>query len=611
VNTGLTPISGSSITLFAAGATGYGAGATAIGTATTAADGTFTVTSYTCPAGNPQTYITASGGDAGSGGNSAIGLMAALGPCNSLTPSTNVTINELTTAATQWALAQFFDSSGHNIGTTSTNATGLINAYAGFADLAALNASNLSVSGNPSSFLPSGGSCPGANNCDGLERLNTLANILAGCDESSGSSSSACAALLCDATPGLTYSSSCSGTPIISDTLGAAELIVTNPSNNVSALYGLAAVSTPFSPGLATAPDGWEMALNFTNSTGAGFSSPHSIAVDASGNVFAANLFNSVSELTAASGYATGLNLAPSGAMLNDNESLALDGSGNIFVLNLDGNGNLGSVGELTAASSYATGLNFNPAGASFASPTSLALDGSGNIFVVNQSSNSVSELTAASSYGTGLNFAPSGASLSSPVAIALDGFGNIFASNSQGPSLSELTVASGYSTGFNFPAQVPVPFGYATPLALDGSADLFSFYLHTQGELLIPGVNELTAASSYTTSLDYASSRELNDPDSIALDGSGNVFALNEGGSGGSVSELTAASGYATVANFNPAGASFSEPLAMALDGSGNVFVANPTAVSEILGLAKPVITPIQSCLIYWSNHPGQACLP
>jgi hypothetical protein len=611
VNTGLTPISGSSITLFAAGATGYGAGATAIGTATTAADGTFTVTSYTCPAGNPQTYITASGGDAGSGGNSAIGLMAALGPCNSLTPSTNVTINELTTAATQWALAQFFDSSGHNIGTTSTNATGLINAYASFADLAALNASNLSVSGNASSFLPSGGSCPGANNCDGLERLNTLANILAGCDESSGSSSSACAALLCDATPGLTYSSSCSGTPTISDTLGAAELIVTNPSNNVSALYALAAVSTPFSPALTTAPDGWEMALNFTNSTGAELSSPHSIAVDASGNVFAANYQGaSVSELTAASGYATGLNFAPSGAMFSDTESLALDGSGNVFVVNLEGISNSGSVSELTAASSYATGLNFTPSGASFDFPTSLALDGSGNIFVANENGDSVSELTAPN-YTAGLNFTPAGASLSSPIAIALDGFGNVFVSNSNGPSLSELTATSSYSAGFNFPAQVPVPFGYATPLALDGSADLFSFYLHTQGQLLIPGVNELTAASSYATSLDYASSRELNDPDSIALDGSGNVFALNEGGSGGSVSELTATSGYATVLNFNPAGASFSSPLSMALDGSGNVFVANPTAVSEIMGLAKPVITPIQSCLIFWSNNPGQACVP
>ena len=79
-----------------------------------------------------------------------------------------------------------------------------------------------------------------------------------------------------------------------------------------------------------------------------------------------------MSELTAASSYATGLNFAPSGASFDDPGSIALDGSGNVFVANcgmLRGTGN-GSVSELTAASGYATGLNFAPAGASFADPT-------------------------------------------------------------------------------------------------------------------------------------------------------------------------------------------------------------------------------------------------
>ncbi len=79
------------------------------------------------------------------------------------------------------------------------------------------------------------------------------------------------------------------------------------------------------------------------------------------------------------------------------------------------------------------------------------------------------------------------------------------------------------------------------------------------------------------------------------------------------SVSELTAASSYATGLNFAPTGASFMAPNSIALDGSGNVFVANSAgdSVSEILGLAKPVITPIQSCVVYWTSHPGQNCVP
>lgn len=260
VKTGTTAISGSTVTIFAAGSA-YGSGTTSLTSTTAAVDGTFSLT-FSC-AGNQQTYITATGGDAGQGSNPAIGLMAALGPCESLVSNTtSATVNELTTAAAEWSLAQFLDSAGRTLGAPPSNTLGLQNAYLGFANMADINA-NFVVSGNPSSFLPSGGSCPGAANCDGLERMNTLANIIAGCTESNPSSSTACAQLLCDATPGDTYSGSCSGTPTITDTLGAAYQIVANPANNVSAVFGLASTSTPYSPALSTVPDGWEMGLRF------------------------------------------------------------------------------------------------------------------------------------------------------------------------------------------------------------------------------------------------------------------------------------------------------------------------------------------------------------
>jgi len=85
-----------------------------------------------------------------------------------------------------------------------------------------------------------------------------------------------------------------------------------------------------------------------------------------------------------------------------------------------------------------------------------------------------------------------------------------------------------------------------------------------------------------------------------------------NSGG-GGSVSELTAGSSYATGFNFSPSGAGLSAPFSIALDASGNVWVVNNGnfSVTEMLGLAKPVLTPLQSCLIFEVAHPGQACLP
>ncbi len=87
-------ISGSTVTLYAAGRSGYGSGAAVLGTATTVSGGSFSLT-FAVPAGNPQTYITATGGSVGAySSNSAIGLMAALGPANSLSATTTITINE-------------------------------------------------------------------------------------------------------------------------------------------------------------------------------------------------------------------------------------------------------------------------------------------------------------------------------------------------------------------------------------------------------------------------------------------------------------------------------------------------------------------------------------
>jgi len=643
---GLTPISGAAVTLFAAG-TGYGSSATSLGTATSATDGTFQIPSFTCPAGDPETYLTATGGDAGSGANSAIGLMAALGPCDNLVRSTDV-INELTTAAADWALAQFFDSSGHIIGAPSTNAIGLQNAYANMADLADVNPNpgNFAVTGNPSSFLPTAAACAAASppaNCDGLERLDTLANILAACVDSSGSGSTACAKLLCDATPGLTYSgSSCSGTPTgghtkPTETLGAAHLIVTNPANNVSALYGLAG-ATPFSPTLAAAPDGWEMGLNFAPPA-AVLAVPEAIAVDAFGNLFVSNCgyqchggsssLGTVSELTASSGYTDsglpfGTFLSFGNGLLDEPLSIALDLAGDVFVTD---DFESGGLSELTATSNppYSAGSALGAPGATYNEPFSVALDALGDVFVVNEGNFSVTEVTGAPSYATGVNFTGSpGAILNYPEAMAVDGSGNIFVANGglfTAGSVSELTAASSYATGLNF-APAAALFGYSTSIALDASGNIFT--TNPFGGPIPPlatvgsgSVSELIAPNYGTSGASFTpAGAAFSYPAAIAVDGAGNLFVANQvngGVTGGSVSELTAPN-YATSGfNFAPLGAAFLHPSSIALDSSGNVFLPNGygESVGEIMGLAKPVITPIQGCVTFWKNNPGEACVP
>src|ERR1019366_8380707 len=206
------PVSGALVTLYAAG-TAYGANATDLGSATTDSNGNFTV-AYTAPATPAVLYLSALGGNAVSVGttanrlmraagtsnarpaavasNTAIGLLGVAGMSNALPAS--VTINELTTVAAEWALAQFTDETGQIIGAPSSNAAGFANAV----NQAQANLADIST-GLPASFWSNQGAteanCTGGSppvNCDGLERMDTIANILAACVESSGPSSAAC-----------------------------------------------------------------------------------------------------------------------------------------------------------------------------------------------------------------------------------------------------------------------------------------------------------------------------------------------------------------------------------------------------------------------------------
>ena len=166
------------------------------------------------------------------------------------------------------------------------------------------------------------------------------------------------------------------GTPAITDTMGAAQMIVANPARNVRALYGLASASIPpFSPVLATAPDGWGDRAQLCP-RGRVLTYPLSVALDGLGDVFVVNdSGRSASELTAQSGYGTSLNFVPSGACsLNGPVSIALDGAGDIFVANGKAGG---SVSGFTRRAVTGRASTLPPRPRCSMIPFSIALDGS------------------------------------------------------------------------------------------------------------------------------------------------------------------------------------------------------------------------------------------
>ncbi|MDE0854086.1 MAG: hypothetical protein OSA97_06650, partial [Nevskia sp.] len=242
---GQQPIKNATVTLYAAGSGGYGQGSALTPTATTDANGAWNI-SFACPAAGTQIYVVVSGGDAGGGTNSAIALSALLGHCgDSSNPlPTNAVIDEVTTVAAVYALNPFLSADGTQPGTSSGNATGLANAVGTLANLVDLpSGSAVSVSGGT---LPSG-----ASGTSPASALNTLADILAACVNSSGASSSQCSTL---------FSNALSGSTAPTTTLQAALNIARNPGANVANLYALSSTTSPFQPILTAAPGDFTLA---------------------------------------------------------------------------------------------------------------------------------------------------------------------------------------------------------------------------------------------------------------------------------------------------------------------------------------------------------------
>jgi hypothetical protein len=395
VHGGQQAVSGSTIQLYAVTTLGYDAPATALLTqpVTSASDGSFSITSdYSC-VGVDQVYIVATGGNPGLSGNvnnGALALMAALGSCATLqanAATTFINLNEVTTVAGAWSLAQFMNSPT-NAGTSATNVTGLENAFATAGTIA-----NLTTGSAPGPALPSGATLS-------VAEVNTLADILASCVDSNGATTSGtpCASLFAAATS--------PGASAPSDTLTAALNIAHFPGNNVATLYSFAAASAVFQPTLPSVPANWLIGIHHT---GGGLGQPTGVAVDATGNVWVSNSANSVSEfspLGAARSPAGGY----TGGSLSRPSAIAIDLLGNAWITNSTG----ASVTEIAPLGASAT--NFN--NGNLNSPSSIAIDGSGEVWIGNSGNSTLSGLTSA---GQPLPSTPvSGGGISSPMAVAI-----------------------------------------------------------------------------------------------------------------------------------------------------------------------------------------------
>jgi hypothetical protein len=398
---GQQPVAGVTMQLYQAGTAGYGSLATKLGsTVQTNSNGNFVLPSYSCTPGS-QVYLVGTGGQpiaatstSPAVTNNNLALMVGLGPCGgaNLNPSNFINVNELTTVASVWALAPFMSGIG-NIGSSSTNATGLANAFAAINQIVTVTTGQL-----PGPALPTGATLP-------ITEINTLADILEQCINSGGGvqgDGSSCGNLF-HLTP------NAAGSVYPTDTITAMMNIAQSPGRNVTALDRLRSASPVFQPALNVnfPPTDWTIAITYV---GGGLSTPSSIAVDAAGSVWVTNKGNSsVTKLdytgtavSTASGFTAGGISSPS--------AIAIDTSGNAWVAN--GNN---TVTQLSATGSSGTALSSN----GLSAPASIAIDGSGNAWIANSTGTSpVSAFTGGGAKLTGSPY--SGGGSSAPVSIAV-----------------------------------------------------------------------------------------------------------------------------------------------------------------------------------------------
>jgi len=628
VHGGRQPIVGATVTIWEVGNSGYGSSATSLATTTTDSSGHFNfqtaaVPFTTCPStGSGILYLTAKGGVTTTGGvnNPWANLSVGLGPCAKVLVDPNnsgnpmvVTIDEVTTVASIFAMQQFLNPATESLGYPSTNYTGFNNAGATINNLVNTTSGQVYSSqqtcgtGNGSNGTLTSAACvlitPDA------AKINTIANILAACINDVSPYTAVCAPL----------ATAIGGSP--SDTLQMAYYMATNPINNVSAIYSYGGASGPFqTPApLSTAPADWTIGVTYgSESQGSGtpyiLGGPELLAVDSLGDVWIANYSSSKGSLTELSPTGTPmLNVLNTGQIVYPT-GIVIDPSNNVYVslyeqhpvsTTIFNN----QVVEYTETGGYIPFTVGN-------GPGQMVSDAAGDIFVVETSS------TVNSVVGPGaLEEIPAGSTVSTPTTpVQIGSGGQLWSKNSgivmdqnyniwiggAGNSAHVYPYVYSYSGGPTWTEGTPATPGCLTKgygAAIDSTGNIWL----PNGGLATGSICEVYASSSGTVSGPSTAytGGGLEYPYYVAVDGAGNLWVTNDTTTEEAVSEFTN-SGTA----LSPSGGfvhTFAETYMIAVDASGNVWVANYNVtgssstygyITEIVGAAVPTITPIAAGL-------------
>jgi hypothetical protein len=407
---------------------------------------------------------------------------------------------------------------------------------------------------------------------------------------------------------GYTTAPTLSFTTVPTETASAIVNIAHNPGNNVPTLIGLSSTTAPFQTSLASAND-FSVAIQYVPTTSV-FSisgtkgdtgSNGSLAIDASGNVWGpGNGFLSVVELSPLGAQMKTISLASSAAVTGGYAkplNVSVSPTGTIWAADYQ----LAYASPSASAFTVVTDSGANYKGVELAA----AFDTNNNVWTGNNYPASFGEFSSTGTLLVTNGYEPGGfAPLTSPVtypsdvfSVAVDsanhvwGLCNQCSGSSTTPDAAEITsngTAVSGSTG-----DTASSLGYPSWVAIDrnNNAWISSF----NGFL-----TEYSSTSTLLSGSGYPSSGAVSGGlNSVAVDGNntiwasgtnnyyGALFAVN--GAGTLVSPAT---GYQAP---GPGSSSFYTPSSIAVDGSGNIWALDYNGgLHETIGIAAPVVTPM-----------------
>jgi len=648
---GANPIVGATVNLYVTG-TSYGAYSSQTpATAVTDSNGNFSFSPVTCPTGT-QSYayvVSAAGKPGGVTTNTSAVLVAALGRCEDLPSTGTIFMNEATTVAAAYALGHFAATSGSGASTTvgigadatnnspytgsgtssagcvnnthyttaacpTTSAAGLYHAF--------LNAANLiNVWQNDGAYARP----PGNSQAIAPEALlNTIANVLITCVDSSGASSSACTQVF--------NSTSLPSAP--TNTFRAMINLAANPTltgatdTSISDFYNLASSTTNFfapilsSTGLSNLHD-YSLAIVYPQGLGSGTSIQgiqyaYSLGIDINDVVYIGNQNSTPTKMNIASFASNGelLSFTTDNTTYVTGWGVSPDAAGHVFSLDSADTSNTNPVLRWAstngAVSSTATVITSDTAGGTgVGSPIHGAVDRLNNYwYTTNGTSQSLYKVVGAST--TTNYYLHSATTLQG---LSIDPDQNVWFTEI-GASASQSYIAVFPNTGS---PSSPTYTGSDSRAPLGGSAADFSLYgiaFVPQSTSYIAFVDAFTTnagiypvtptfASSPTTEVSSetggtaiattATNMEYNDADSAGAIWSADL-------DGNQIVQVTTPTGTPSVAflkpclSTSPPGSSTCEnavgggPRDLSIDATGSIWIASSSyGVVQIIGSAAP----------------------